>query len=170
MWNRTLIALISAFLFIGCEEESTSSAAASKENYQAIIAHSKSLAPLEVKIKVIGEIPARETGVTTVEATISILNNITEPVEWRWVVSEDSTVVKGLLSGSFSGTKGTTQTVQLELTNFSKLRQKELIIQVSSQFGGRKVSASDIILSQPEKSLESNARELKKAADQQLQD
>jgi hypothetical protein len=166
MWYGALI-LLTAISLMGCLDQAASIASSDPQGFNPS-PKLKHLAPFRVQITAPSGIPLRETENVLLEASVEILNNFTDDIVYTWKLPEDVAAVEGDLTGSFKEIQGGHKKLTLTVSGFSKVRNKEIFLEVKSKLGHKFVGSNGMIISQPEGTLEHRAMDLRKSAEEQF--
>lgn len=131
----------------------------------------KHLALIKTELEQPELIPNEGDDEVTLNGRIHINQTITGGISYNWVLPEEVEVVSGDLSNTIEDIKmGEVIAVSIKVRGFNKEKQRLIFLKASGKHGGEFLGNSSTIASRPEDTWESIAPEMKKAAEEQLEE
>jgi hypothetical protein len=117
---------------------------------------------ITIKIKE-DKIAKQDRDIVTVKTDITMPFDYDDKLEFKWILTENVHLVKGDLTGTVQFLKANApKTVEISVTGFSKLENRQIAFQVSGTKNGRRIFADGIITTQKEKTFEDIVQNVEK--------
>jgi|GEM_PF-4994855 hypothetical protein len=131
----------------------------------------KHLATINTEIEKLESIPDSSDQEVTLTGYVYVRQQLFSDVEYKWVLPPEVKIVSGQISDGLANTKsGDVIKVQISVTGFSKEMQSTVTLTASTSQDGIPVGSSSVISSKPEETWDGVAQEMKKSAEEQLQE
>lgn len=184
MWHRTTLVIsflgVLLGLAIGASNMLPSMNFKSPERNPAAVAKKatwkplplgKHLALIKTELTQPLNIPDNGDDEVILNGRIYINQQITGGISYQWMLPDEVKLVTGEVVKTIEDAKmGETIEVSITVRGFNKEKQRLIFLQASGKHGGEFLGNSSTIASRPEDTWESVAPEMKKAAEEQLEE
>lgn len=117
---------------------------------------------VRVKIKE-DDIASNDQQPVKINAEVSMPFDYDDNLEFKWILTENVQITNGLLTGTINNLKaGKPVRVEILVTGFSTVANRQIIFQVSGFKNGRRLFADGIIASKKEKTFEDIVQNVEK--------
>ncbi|MBC7467087.1 MAG: hypothetical protein H7256_13945 [Bdellovibrio sp.] len=117
---------------------------------------------INIKIKE-DEVAKNDKDVVKIRTQISMPFDFDENLDYKWILTENIQIKEGQLNGQIKNLKAKHSiTVEISVTGFSTVANRQIIFQVSGFKNGRRVFADGIIASQKESTFEDIVQNVEK--------
>ena len=109
-----------------------------------------------IQLKFIEASPAKtETASSTIKVAVTLPFDFDQALHFKWLLTENIKLVSGGFTGEATHFKaGIPQELEIQVTGFSQLENRQVAFQISGIKEGRKIFADGIVASQKENTFE----------------